>query len=79
MVYNMSIQKEGNNRPFKPHTYTTREGEARTDKILETETEIDHPVGIEQTTDETMAKTLSQTIGDNHRINETIGEEIIDT
>ena len=42
------------------------------------ETEIDHPVGIEQTTDETMTKTLGQAIGDNHRIDETIREEIID-
>ena len=26
-----------------------------------------------------MTKTLSQTIGDNHRIDQTIGQEIIDT
>ena len=41
--------------------------------------EIDHPVGIEQTTDETMTKNLGKTIGDYHRIDETIGEEIIGT
>ena len=44
MVYNMSIQKEGNNRPLKPQIHQ-REGEAGTDKSLERETEIDHPVG----------------------------------
>ena len=77
MVYNVSIQKEGYNRTLSPR-YIKREGEARTDKMLETETEIDHPVGIEQTTDKTMTKTLGKTIGDNHRIDETIGEGIID-
>ena len=46
--------------------------------MLETEIKTDHPVGIEQITDKTMTKTLGKTIGDNHRIDETIGEEIID-
>ena len=41
-------------------------------------TEIDHHVGIEQTTDKTMTKILDKTIGDNHRIDKIIGEEIID-
>ena len=77
MVYNLSIQKKGNKRSFNPR-YIKRKEEVRTDKILETETEIDHPVGIQQTTDETMMKTLGKTIGDNHRIDETIGEEIVD-
>ena len=39
---------------------------------------MNHPIGIEQTTDKTMTQTLDKTIGDNHRIDETIGEEIID-
>ena len=47
--------------------YTKREREARTDKMLEIETEIDHPVGIDQIKDKTMTKTLGQTIEDNHR------------
>ena len=46
MVYNMSMQKEGNNRSFKPQI-NQRERDTRTDKISETETEIDHSVGIE--------------------------------
>ena len=46
MVHSMSIQKEGNKRSFKPQIHQ-REKEAKTDKILETETEIDHSVGIE--------------------------------
>ena len=41
---------------------------------METETEIDHSVGIEETID----KTLDLTIGDNHRIDVTKGEETID-
>ena len=77
MVYNMFIQKEGYNRPFKPQIHQKRRGQNW--KSSEIETEIDHPVGIEQTTDETMTNALGQAIGDNHRKNETIGEEIIDT
>ena len=46
--------------------------------MSEIETEIDHPVGIEQTTDDTMTKTLGQAIGGNHRIDETVGEENIE-
>ena len=34
MVYNMSIQKEENNRPFKSQIHEKRK-EAKTDKILE--------------------------------------------
>ena len=41
---------------------------------METETEIDHSVGIEDTID----KSLDLTIRDNHRINETTGKETID-
>ena len=77
IVYNMSIQKEGNNRPCKPQIHQKRMRGQNWQNF--TETEIDHPVGIEQTTDETMTKTLGKTIGDNHRKDETIGEEIIDT
>ena len=47
MVCNMSMQKEGNNRSFKPQIHQ-RERDSRTDKISETETEIDHLVGIEE-------------------------------
>ena len=58
--------------------YIKVEGEARTDKTSEIEKEIDHPVGIEQTTGDTMTKSLGQAIGDNHMIDKTIGEKIID-
>ena len=46
MVYNMSIKR----KEIIDHLsskYIKREEEAKTDKILETETEIDHSVGIE--------------------------------
>ena len=43
------------------------------------ETEIDHPEGIEQITNDTMTKTLGQAIEDSHRIDKSIGEDIIDT
>ena len=46
MVYNMSIQKKETTSHLSPK-YIRREREARTDKISETETEIEHPIGIE--------------------------------
>ena len=49
--------------------YIKREREAKTNKILETETEIYHLVGIGKTID----KTLDLTIGENHSIDETTG------
>ena len=78
MVYNMSIQKKGNNGPFKPQIHQKRK-RGQNYQILEIETEIDHSVGIELTID----KTLDLTIGDNHKIDVhrmdmTIGEEAID-
>ena len=45
MVYNMSIQKEESNRLFKPKIYPKR-GRDKVDRILMTEIEIDHIVGI---------------------------------
>ena len=46
MVYNMAIPKKDITGHLSP-IFIKREGEARTDKILDTETEIDYPVGIE--------------------------------
>ena len=46
MVYYMSMEKEKIIDHVSPK-YIKREREARTGKILETETEIDHLVGIE--------------------------------
>ena len=43
MVYNMSIHKEDNNRPFKPQIHQKKE-EDKTDRILVIETETDHSV-----------------------------------
>ena len=73
----MSVQKEGYNRPFKPQIHQKKRRD-QNPKNTEIEIETYHPVGIEETTDDTMTKTLGQAIGDNHRIDETIGEEIID-
>ena len=58
--------------------YIKREEEAKPDKILDIETEIDHSVEIEKD------KTLDLIIGDNHKIDIhkmdiTIGEETTDT
>ena len=58
MVYNMSIQKEGNNRPFKLQIHQKRRRGQNWQNF--TETEIDHLVGIEQTTDKTINKTLGK-------------------
>ena len=74
MVYNMSIQKEENNRPLKPHSIK-REEEDKADRILVTE--IDHLVGTYKD------KTLDPTIGDNHKTDAynmemTVGEVTID-
>ena len=43
MVYNMSVQKEENNRPFKPQIYQKR-GRGQ-NRVLVAEIEIDHLVG----------------------------------
>ena len=72
MVYNMSVQKEGYNRPFKPCIHQKRR-RGQTGKLSEIETKIDHAVGIEQTTNDTMTKTLGQAVGHNHRKDKTIG------
>ena len=77
LVYNILVQKEAYNRPFKPQIQQKRR-RGQNQQNSEIETEIDHLLGIEQTTDGTMTKTLGQAIGDNHRIDKTIGEEIID-
>ena len=41
MVYNMSMQKEENSKPFKPQIYQKR-GRGQTDKILVIEVEVEH-------------------------------------
>ena len=74
MVYNMSIEKEENNRPFKPQIHP-REVEDKTDRILVIE--IDHLVGTDKD------KTSDLTIGDNQKIgiynmDKTVGEEVTD-
>ena len=46
MVYNISIQKEGNNRPFKPQIHQKRNRPKLT-KLWRQRQKIDHLVGIE--------------------------------
>ena len=49
MVYNMSIQKKENNRPFKPQRHHKKK-ETKTNNIFKIETEIEHSVEIEKKT-----------------------------
>ena len=56
----MSIHKEDNNRPLKPQIYQRKE-EAKIDRTLMIEIEIDHTVETDRD------KTLDPTIGDNHK------------
>ena len=72
MVYHMSMEKEGNNRSFKPQIHQKRKRGQKWQNFRE-ETEIDHLVGTEWT----INKTSDPPIEDNHRTDETIGEEII--
>ena len=76
MVYNMSIHKEENNRPFKPQIYQKR-GRDKADGILVTAIEIDHLVGTDKD------KTLDPTTGNNcktdvYNVEMTVVEETID-
>ena len=78
MVYNMSIQKEENDRLFKPEIHQKKR-RGQNWKILVIKIEIDHSVEIDYD-----KKTLDLTVGDNHKIDiynvdVTIGEEAIDT
>ena len=74
MVYNMSVNKEDNNRPFKPHIHQKKR-RGKIDRILVIEIEIDHTVGTDKD------KTLDPTIGDNYKTDSMhmiVGEEVID-
>ena len=72
MVYNMSIQKEENSKPFKPKSIR-REVRDKADKILVTEIEVTHLIVTDRD------KILDPIIGDNHKTDnvETIIEEEI--
>ena len=76
MVYNMSIQKEENNRLFKPQIHQKKRGGQNRQNLV-IEIEIDHTVETE------IDKILGLTIGDNHKTDKynmdvTVEEEVID-
>ena len=72
----MSIQKEENNRPFKPQIKQKR-GRGQSRQNFVTEVDIDHSVGIDKD------KILDLTIGENckidtYNVDKTVGEEVTD-
>ena len=77
MVYNMSVQKKGYNRPFKPQIHQKRRRGQNWQMFRDRDrNRSSSRDGVNCR--RTMTKTSGKTIGDNHRIDKTIGEEIID-
>ena len=72
MVYNMSMEKKENSKPFKPQIYKKRGG-GRIDRILVTETEVEDLIVTD--------KILDLIIGEYHKIDNAgviVEEEPID-